>query len=138
MSTFFTDISAALSGRLNTLTGGTPVAWENADYTPTDGVMFLRETLLSGDTNQTSLGNDGYDEHLGVYQIDVFAPKGGGKGEAITKADAIADHFKRGTTLTYNSADVRIRTVSRAGFGYDENWIILSINVEYFAHTAAR
>lgn len=138
MSTFFTDISAALSGRLNTLTGETPVAWENLDYTPTDGVMFLRETLLPSSTLQTSFGNVGYDEHLGVYQIDVFAPKGGGKGAAIAKADSVADHFKRGTTLTYNSADVRIRTVSRAVFGYDENWLILSITIEYFAHTAAR
>lgn len=138
MSTTFRDISAALSGRLNTLTGGTPIAWENSEYTPTIGTMFLRETLLPANTVQGSLGTIGKDEHGGIYQVDIFAPSGSGKGAAVAKADSVADHFKRGTTLTYNGESVRIRNVSRSNFGYDGGWLILSINIEYFTVTDPR
>lgn len=85
MSTTFRDISAALSGRLNTLTGGTPIAWENSEYTPTMGTMFLRETLLPANTVQGSLGTIGKDEHGGIYQVDIFAPKGSGKGRQLPR-----------------------------------------------------
>ena len=90
----FTDISAALDARTNSLS--LPTAWENLEFTPTTGVLFLRPTLMPAYTEQAGLGANGLDEHGGIYQIDIIAPSANGKGTATIKADVIADHFKRG------------------------------------------
>lgn len=135
MSTFFTDIAGALRTRLNTLPSSPPVAWQNIDYKPNSNTLYLRETMIPGETLQASLGDDGKDIHNGLYQIDVFIPDGDGRS---TWPDDIADHFKRGTVLTQNLVDVRIRNVS-IGTGFkDENFYIVPVTISWQAFTGAR
>jgi hypothetical protein len=134
----FAGVSAALSGHLNAMTNKPPVAWENASYKPVEGVTFIRETILPSDTIQGSLGSTGYDQHLGVYQVDVFAPAGKGKGEAIQMADSIADHFKRGTDLTHNGVTVRLGNVSRRSGLRDGSWWIVPVSIRYSSITEPR
>ena len=97
MSKVFSSISAALDVRLNALSGSSPIAWENIAYKPVKNKLYLRATHLPAPTVQAGLGTAGIDEYLGIYQIDVFAMAGEGRGKAEAKADVIADHFKRGT-----------------------------------------
>lgn len=135
MSTFFTDIAGALRTRLSTLASSPPVAWQNINYKPNSKVLYLRETILPGETLQASMGDDGKDIHNGLYQIDVFIPEGQGRS---TWPDDIADHFKRGTVLTQNLVDVRIRSVS-IGTGFkDENFYIVPVTVSWQTFTGAR
>lgn len=138
MATHFKDISAALSGRLSTLPELPSVSWQNRDFTPTTGVLFLRETLLPGGTFQSELGLAGRDVTSGVYQVDVFSPIGGGKGAAIDKADAIADHFARSTVLTYNSINVRLLGNSLGVAAFDGAWWIVPVNIRYQSYLAPR
>ena len=134
----FTDISAALDGRLNTLADSPPVAWENKEYTPTKSTLYLRPTNLAGSTTQSSLGTSGEDMNEGVYQVDVFAPAGRGKKAANDAADGVADHFKRGTDLTYNGRTVRVRSVSRGAGRNSNGWYQIPVIINYYAITAAR
>lgn len=134
----FLDISAALNGRLNTLTGSTPVAWENYPYEPAQGTMYLRPTLIPDDTETATMGTNGTDEHSGVFQIDVMAPAGGGRGAAYVKADSIADHFKRETELTYNGRLVRCLNVSINTATQDNGWFMLPVRVDYLSYTDKR
>ena len=135
----FVDISAALESHLNSMAGKPPIAWENYSYDPSMGTLYIRPTLLAGDVVQATLGTTGTDQNLGVYQIDIFSEAGQGKGEALSMADTIANHFKRGTDLTYNSRTVRIRNVSRqVGFNNPDGWYQIIVEVSYIAFTEAR
>ena len=138
MSTVFADISSALDSRLDTLTGQTPIAWENTAYIPVKDTLYLRPTILPALTIQAGLGTSGLDEYVGIYQIDIFAPAGKGRGEAEIKADAVADHFKRGTDLSKNGKTVRLGDVSRNSGIKDEDRFIISISINYMAHVTPR
>tara|TARA_R110002095_G_scaffold212958_1_gene202884 strand:+ start:332 stop:748 length:417 start_codon:yes stop_codon:yes gene_type:complete len=138
MSTVFADISSALDSRLNTLTGQSPIAWENTAYIPVKDTLYLRPTILPALTLQAGLGVNGIDEYIGIYQIDIFAPAGKGRGEAEIKADAVADHFKRGTDLSKNGKTVRLGNVSRNSGIRDEDRFIISISINYMAHVTPR
>jgi len=138
MSTVFADISSALDLRLNTLTGQSPVAWENTAYIPVKDTLYLRPTILPALTLQAGLGVNGIDEYIGIYQIDIFAPAGKGRGEAEIKADAVADHFKRGTDLSKNGKTVRLGNVSRNSGIRDEDRFIISLSINYMAHVTPR
>jgi len=138
MSTVFADISSALDSRLNTLTGQSPIAWENTAYIPVKDTLYLRPTILPALTIQAGLGTSGLDEYVGIYQIDIFAPAGKGRGEAEIKADAVADHFKRGTDLSKNGKTVRLGDVSRNSGIKDEDRFIISISINYMAHVTPR
>ena len=135
MSTFFNDIQGALRSRLVTLPGSPPVAWENVDYAPNSNVLFLRATSLPGETTQACIGDAGLDDHIGIFQVDVFIPDGKGRS---TWPDTVADHFKRGTRLTLNGVVVTISTVSISSAAKDENFYIVPISITYQAFTQAR
>ena len=138
MSTFFADINAALDSRLSSLAGGSPIAWSNTVYKPIKGTLYLKVDNLPSAVEQAGLGNNGLDEYRGIYQVTVFAPAGQGRGIADAKADAIADHFKRGTVLVYNGLSVRLGNVSRnAGF-IDGDRFVVAVSVNYYAHVAPR
>lgn len=89
-------------------------------------------------TEQAGLGSSGLDEHLGIYQIDIIAPAASGKGEAIAQADAIADHFKRGTTLTYNGVSLRLSKTSRGTGKRDGAWFVIPVTTTYQSFTQPR
>ena len=138
MSTVFSDISAALDARLNSLSGSAPIAWPNTVFKPTKGTLYLRPSLLPVSSAQIGLGSAGLDEHAGIYQVDVYAPSGKGRNEAETKADSVADHFKRGTDLTYNGVTVRLGDTSRnEGLIVDDRFVI-SVSINYSAHVDPR
>jgi hypothetical protein len=138
MSTVFSDISTALDIRLDSLAGRSPIAWENIGFKPVKNKLYLRPSHLPAPTSQAGLGDGGLDEYVGIYQVDVFAPAGKGRGASEKKLDAIADHFKRGTDLLYNGVYVRLGNVSRnAGF-IDEERFVTSVTINYMAHVAPR
>lgn len=138
MSSYFSDISAALDSRLSSFSGGDPIAWPNVEYTPVSGTLFLRPTNLPISSEQIGLGDEGLDSHSGIYQIDVVAMAGEGRGAAEAKADAVANHFSRGTDLLYNGLTVRLGDVSRnQGIMIGDRYVI-SLSINYLAHTAPR
>ena len=141
MSTAYRDISA-LSVNLNVYAAANSisVAWENKKFNPVTGTKYIRETLLPADTVQAELGTTGMDETLGIYQVDIFAPTDSdlGKSEAINIADGVADQFIRGSSLTYNGVNVRIRNVSRGSGTVDGAWFIVPIFISFRSYTTAR
>lgn len=134
MTTIFNDVQAALDTKLKTVTG-TPVAFPNVPYKPQAGTAYLRASFLPAETVQASMGDSGKDETNGVYQIDVVVPRGSGRPQLI---DTVADLFKRGTVLTYNSISVRVRSVSMAPAILDDEWYFVPISVNFQSYTEAR
>ena len=135
----FTDIDKMLVSHLNSMVGLPAVAWENKPYTPVLGTLYIRPTNLSGETYQASLGVNGTDGHVGIYQVDVFIEIDKGRKEALTMADKIADHFKRGTYLSFNNRALRTKNVSRQVFtNNNDGWLMLAVEISYIAITEAR
>lgn len=134
MSTIFNDVQAALDTKLATVTG-TSVAFPNVPYTPQAGTSYLRASFLPAETTQASLGANGKDETNGIYQIDVVVPRGSGRPQLI---DTVADLFKRGTVSSYNSVNVRVRSVSMSPAILDEEWYFVPISVNFQTFTEAR
>lgn len=125
----FTDISNALDSRLNTMAGLPPVAWPNTEYTPTEGVLYLRANNLP---NDASTIDQGYTEqHGGIYQVDVIAPLDKGRLSAETMADNIADHFSSSRLLTSGSVSVHIRATTRRTASRDGAFYFLPVFIEY-------
>lgn len=136
----FTDISYMFDTQLGSMVGKpNTIAYENRPVSPNKDELYLRATLLPGDVEQSSLGDNGTDRNVGIYQVDVFAPSGKGKKEAIEMADLIANQFKRGTYLNHNGRTLRIRAVSRQASQNDVNgWFMIPVEVHYIAYTEAR
>lgn len=136
--TIFFDIQAALDSRLNDLQDLPDVAWENINYEPVPGTTFIRPTNLQGFTEQLTLGDNGQDQTDGIYQIDIFTDANTGKAAGLRLVDIIADQFKRGTDLTYNSTTVRVQNVSRGTALNSDGWYQVPVLINYYAITAAR
>lgn len=137
MSVFF-NLSAALDGHLETLSGAPDIAWPNSQYEPAIGSSWVRPTLLPGDTAAATLGASGTDEQIGIYQVDVFTPLGAGKTAAFQLADSIAEHFKPVTELTYSGQMVRCVSVSIGAPEEAEGWYMLPVRINYLSFTAKR
>lgn len=136
----FNDINVALNQRMQAYAtaNSKPVAYENVNYKPVVGTLYLRATVLPADTVQAGLGTTGQDLHEGIYQVDVFAPIDKPKAVALAEADAIADYFARGLTLSFNGVNVRVRTASIGSGRREENWYILPVFIDYLSFTQAR
>jgi phage baseplate assembly protein gpV len=135
MATHFNDIQAALDTRLSTLSGGYSIAWPNTKFEPEADQTFLSPSFIPNTTEQVGLGSSGKDETNGLYQIDVVYPAGTGRS---TIPDSIADHFKRGTVLTYNSVNVRVRSVSIESAVTEGAFHFVPVTVDFQTYTDAR
>ena len=97
----FEDIDKALmkgmldTGSLNPdIAFGLPVVFENIPYESALGDEFLAAFLLPAPVLQASLGDDGCDNHTGIYQIDIHNNSFTGTAELYKKADEINAVFK--------------------------------------------
>lgn len=127
-------INAALAARLQTL--GISTAFENANFTPTAGVLYLEESFLPGETTPVGVASTSSDDFTGIYQITVLAPLDGTKGPGMTAAKQVAEHFPRGMRLTHTSGQVVtiLRTSQGPTFKRNDRWAIpVSIRYRGFA-----
>jgi hypothetical protein len=122
-------IHAALDSHLNHMDNKPPIAWDNVAFIPTVGTLWVRPTYLPVATTQAGLGDNGLDEYLAIYQIDIFAPVGKGKFEAEQMAEAITARFARGSALAYDSLSLRIRNTNRLPSQTFDNWYRISIEI---------
>lgn len=101
--------------------------------------QWIRPTILPGESAQSSLGDFGLNRHDGVFQIDVFVPKGIGWGPAKDRVDAVVSHFKRGTLLTADGISVRIvNTWPHRGVDVDDfpGWYMTPVTATFYSFTS--
>lgn len=126
---------AKLEARLSANAGGVAVAWPNQGYTPVHGTPYLRPTLLPARIEQASLGSTGYNRERGIYQIDCFYPVATGRKAGMTKAEALAVVFKRGTVISGTGFSIRIVNAYVGAMRQEPNWAVFPVIVEYLADT---
>jgi hypothetical protein len=135
MATYFSDIEAAFTVRMNEMNDRPGVAWPNVKFEPNAKKPYLRLSILPAQTVQASLGSIGKDETNGICQISVFVPAGSGR---TNLPDMIADHFKRGTVLAYNTTRVRLRAPSIGPAISDGAFYFVPVSIPYQTYTEAR
>lgn len=126
-------IRKALDNRLNAIASGIDVAWPNTGYKPTTS-PYIRPTFLPSDVSQAELGTLGRNVHIGLYQVDAIYPAGEGRKAAETRADAVIEQFKRGTTFTYSGVTVRCDAARTLPATSEKDWYTLPVQIDYRAY----
>jgi hypothetical protein len=132
MSSPRSDIRAAFTTKLLTLPSLPSVAWENTPFTPVIGTPYLRPFLLPGEPVQAELGVSGQNRHVGIYQVSIYAPVGGGVGVINDLVDALCDHFKRGTVLTYSPITLTVEKSFSGPTIQETDWQHVPISIRYY------
>lgn len=110
------------------------VAWENIEFNPVDGTSYLRPVFMPSEPSQASLGTSGLNRKIGIFQVSVVHPLMDGSGPAAAKADAIVNHFKRGTTLTQDGLNIRIAKAWRGPGLTQGKWYTIPVSVSWYAY----
>lgn len=108
------NISAAFEIRLGLMAPALATAYENQPFTPVTGTPYQRTRLLPAQPENPTLGDDYYRE-VGFFEIVLFYPINQGRGAAQARADAIAQHFKRGTFMTQGGDVVKVTRTPTIG-----------------------
>ena len=125
------SIRAALATQLNTL--GIPTAWENSNFTPPTGQVYLTEALLPNETLSIGVSSASSDDFGGIYQVLVNAPAGRGKGAAVAAAEQVVGAFAKGASLTYSGVTVRVLRSSQNPAIIDGERYVIPVSINYRA-----
>lgn len=102
----FTIIQNLLDEKLLTLTDAPDdIVLENSRVSVGVNKTWIRSTLLPNETENITLGLNGYQRLSGLYQIDIWTPADKGINTGSTLADAIVSLFSKGTVLSNTDGD---------------------------------
>ena len=127
----FETLANTIRGRFKTLvvaSTGLLVAYDNAPFTPTDGVKWVRFTVLPGDSVQASIGVAKRFRTVGVAVAQIFLPIDRGDKDALALAETVKLAF-RATTVS----GVTFRTPSLRRVGRTDNWYQINVNCPFYA-----
>lgn len=81
------------------------VAWDGVQAEPPQKALWVRPTCLPGGVLDGEKGKDGYAPRLGLYYVEVMAPKDSPTKEAWALAAAIEKAFRREQVECINLGD---------------------------------
>jgi hypothetical protein len=129
-------IRAALETRLAALTPALATAWENASYSPVDGVPFQRVEYITAEPENPEMGS--FRRLSGFMQVTLMYPQGSGPAVAATRAELIRSWFPKGLSLTKSGVVVMIDRTPYIMAGFrDENRWALPVRVSYFSNISS-
>ncbi len=124
------DIQNALNTKLDSLSGLPTIYWQNTSKEPIQGTNFIRATLLPAAGRLLTLNNE--NEHIGIYQVDIFTKINNGTSQALLLADIIREGFLRQSLIT-NTTIVHIQNISMSQAQRDESWWHMFVEINYFS-----
>ena len=135
MSAAEKDINTALSVRLAEIqtAGVPPVAYENAEYTPVEGTLYLRESFLPNIKDAVGVAHTSADDYEGLYQVSVMDGRGDRRFDAQEQARLISLHFPRGAEYTYNGVTVKITGTRLASAITEGGWYQIPVTISWRA-----
>lgn len=131
-------IRQALETRLAALVPALETAHENMKFTPKDGTPYQRVDFLPAEPENPTI--DDFRRFLGVMQVTLLYPIGGGVGTAMERAEAIRAHFPRRLSLSSGGIVVTIHRTPYIMPGFrdvrDENRWAVPVRVPYFSNVS--
>lgn len=115
---------------------GLPIAHENLPYQPVAGTAYAE--LLNIPTDVTAYSLNSTDETTGLFRIVLRYPVNAGAVAAKTKADAISNVFKVGSTVSYNATGNPATSARVVGLQWqsgapEDGWYKLVLTIRYRA-----
>jgi hypothetical protein len=135
MSAAEKDINTALSVRLAEIQtdGEPPIAYENAEYTPVEGTLYLQESFLPNIKDAVGMAHTSADDYEGLYQVSVMDGRGDRRFAAQEQARLISLHFPRGAEYTYNGVTVKITGTRISSAITEDGWYQIPVTVSWRA-----
>lgn len=103
-------------------------AFEGRSYTPTTGQSWARITGLPSGREPLTIGA-GTQAWSGLFQVDLFHPKGQGHAAIMADADTLLAYFAPHTRFEYQGQVVEVRRSERSAIRPEEVWQMLSVSV---------
>ena len=123
----------AFEKRLALLAPAIAIAYENRTFSPIVIIPYLQVNLLPNTPDNSIMGQATYFER-GIFQVTLAYPLGAGTLAAGIKAQAIRDHFMRGTTMVEAGVTVIVTNTPRiAPAMVDADRYRVPISIEYQA-----
>ena len=111
------------------------VAYDNAPFDQPDNEMWVRWTVVSGESFRVSLGATPRIRHTGVAIAQVFALAGKGTRDAVVLADRIKTKFlctTDNTSVAGNSVVFKTPSINQIGRSGGQWWQI-NVSCPYYA-----
>jgi hypothetical protein len=118
-------IQSALEKRLETLSPVIATAYENASYTPVNGVPYQRVSMLVNNPVDYSVAMD-IREDRGIFQVSLYYPQGAGRGAAQARAELVRQLFDAPLTITMSGVAVHVAQSPHVGSGMQDGdrWVL--------------
>jgi Bacteriophage related domain of unknown function len=131
------DVQSALNDALYDAFPAEPIAWENTDYNPTVGTLYLRPWLIPAEPEVLCLGSSPpWQARKGIFQVSVFSPIGVGFGAAKAKAAEIVAAFQANSSFVYNGLTVIIRkSWPGQGIREEDGWYHVPVSISYTCYS---
>ena len=127
------SIKRALERHLGLLTPAISTAYENVPFTPVAGTPYQRVVVVTDKVVNPVMGSEYYREE-GELQIFLAYPIGKGSKDALTRAELIQSHFKRGNVLIEDNVRVNFyRTGKIQGSLLTTDRLIVPVVIPYVA-----
>lgn len=128
-------IRNALQSAVADISGSISVAWENATFTPVNGIPYQKVNLLFAQPDNSEYGSN-YTE-LGYLQITLMYPLLEGTIEIDERADLIKSAFQRGSSFTADGYTVVVdRTPEISGGARDTDRWSVTIKIRWHANVS--
>ena len=129
------EIQTALITRLTAASPGAAVpsaslSVPNYAFTP-GSTRWYRATFLPGESVAAAVGVDAQNRHVGIFQVDIFDPKGQGDGLSRQEAERIVSCFKRGTILHCTGGSFIIEKAYRAAGTEEGDWYQTPVIIQW-------
>lgn len=80
-----------------------------------------------------TLGDDGLDQHMGVFQVLLKYPLGTGSGKLDEEADAIREGFRAGLKLNYDGQEVMIVNAGAGSYSVVDSKFLCPVSITWYA-----
>lgn len=131
---------SSVSSRLS-FSPSIPVSYPGVGFDPEGKSVYLEATHLVNRPETASAGTQGYNRHIGIFQIAVVTAKGAGIISASEIASTIAQKYSRGTVITDPPSPaispplhVRIYEAPHVGstFPNEQGWMVTPVSIRWY------
>ena len=110
MASIYTSIRSALEYKLQSTPNLPSIAWENVDFSATDGSSFLKPSFLPTLREPAHRGINPQMRYQGIFTVDCYSPKNEGPASVDDMIDKIINAFEATTTIHYNTSSGELLT----------------------------
>tara|TARA_R110000850_G_scaffold275207_1_gene414167 strand:+ start:34092 stop:34496 length:405 start_codon:yes stop_codon:yes gene_type:complete len=103
-------------------------SFEGRNYNPPEGQSWAKLSGLPTGREPLTIAQ-GTQEWSGIFQIDLFHPRGTGHAALLSESDTLLAYFGPHSKHEYQGQVVQVRRSERSAIRPDEIWQMVSISV---------